>query len=69
MIGKKAAGSLSLAEQIKQAQADANAYLDAQAQKVKEQSPGVPYDVIRMMITNRTHGCVCAAALKVLESE
>jgi hypothetical protein len=69
MIGKKAAGSLSLKEQIERVQAEAEAFIDAKAEELNKTTPGVPLGVLRMMITNKAPGCACRAALAEMESE
>lgn len=55
-------------ERIREAMADANAYIDKRAAEVAKTCPGVPLGSIRNTIT-RGIGCACAAALQIAEDE
>jgi len=58
----------SVEERIREAMADANAYIDKRAAQVAKTCPGVPLGSIRNSIT-RGVGCACAAALLIAEDE
>jgi hypothetical protein len=57
-----------LAERIKSARAEAEAFIDAKTQELKNSPDGqiLPVGVLRQMIT-RHSGCACAVALNLLE--
>ena len=55
-------------QRIRQFRAELDAFIDAKAEEMAAQSPGVPPPVLRNMITNRTFGCQCQAVLN-LEKE
>jgi hypothetical protein len=48
---------------IEQLRAEIDRLIDARAQAVARQSPGVPLGVIRNLLTARTPGCRCAQYL------
>ena len=52
---------------IRRAQAEAESYLDAKASELKEQSPELPWQVLRNLLTVRFNNCACAAALNSME--
>jgi hypothetical protein len=54
----------SLPERIRRLRADADAFLDEKASELSLTTPGVPLQVLRNMLTNRTYGCQCLAVLK-----
>jgi hypothetical protein len=54
-----------LEERIKQIRADIDAIIDAKAQDVAKQSPGVPLGVIRNLLTARAPSCRCAQYLEI----
>jgi hypothetical protein len=56
----------SIEERIKDAMADANAFIDKRAAEVAKLTPGVPLASIRISIT-RGIGCACRGALIVAE--
>ncbi|RZM98715.1 hypothetical protein CWO91_36825 [Bradyrhizobium genosp. SA-3] len=56
----------SVEERIREAMADANAYIDKRAAEVAKTCPGVPLGSIRNSIT-RGIRCACAAALLIAE--
>ena len=54
-----------LTSRIAAIRAEADAFLDAKAEELKAQTPGVPLEVLRNMITNRSFGCQCQAVLNL----
>jgi hypothetical protein len=56
-----------LLERIELIRAEADRLIDAEAQKVKEQNPGLPIAVIRNLLTNRSGNCQCAAVRRISE--
>lgn len=64
------AATVSLAEKLKQAQAEASAFIDAKTAELKATPDGalLPIGVLRQMIT-RGERCACAVALSLLEKE
>jgi hypothetical protein len=57
---------LPLSEQRVQAlQAEINAFIDARADALKAESPGVPVGVLRNILTARASGCECRAYLAI----
>jgi hypothetical protein len=62
----KPASTQTLEHRIKQLRADIDALIDAQAQAVARESPGVPLGVIRNMLTARAPACPCAQYLNLL---
>jgi hypothetical protein len=57
-----------LATRIAAIRAEADAFIDAKAEELKAQTPGVPIAVLRNILTNRAFGCQCQAVLN-LEKE
>jgi hypothetical protein len=57
------------AARIQQLRAEADAFIDAKAEELKAESPGVPIGVLRNILTNRAFGCQCQAVLNLLEQE
>jgi hypothetical protein len=51
--------------QIKRIRADIDAIIDAKAEAVAKQSPGVPLGVIRKLLTARAPACPCAQYLEI----
>jgi hypothetical protein len=62
--------ALPLAESLKQAQAEASAFIDAKTAELKATPDGalLPIGVLRQMITKHSR-CACAVALSILEKE
>jgi hypothetical protein len=58
-----------LEDRIKQIRADINAIIDAQAEAVAKQSPGVPLGVIRNLLTARAPACPCSQYLEISDDE
>lgn len=59
----------SLVDLLNNARARADAFIDAEAARVKAQeAPEIPVTVIRQMIMAR-HSCICTAALDLAGSE
>jgi hypothetical protein len=58
--------TLPLEERIKQLRAEIDAIVDAKAEAVAAQSPGVPLEVIRNLLVARAPGCRCAQYLEVI---
>ena len=56
-----------LLDRITELRAEADRWIDAEAQKVKEQNPGLPIAVIRNLLTNRSGNCQCAAVRRISE--
>jgi hypothetical protein len=59
----------SLAERIKQARADAEAFIEDKVRSLKVEHPDLSIEWLRLNLraTNRVGGCHCALALKLLE--
>ena len=54
-----------LEDRIQQIRADINAIIDARAETVAQESPGVPLGVIRNLLTARAPACPCAQYLEM----
>jgi hypothetical protein len=54
-----------LEDRIKQIRADIDAIIDARAEAVARESPGVPVGVIRNLLTARAPACPCAQYLEL----
>jgi hypothetical protein len=54
-----------LEERIRQIRADIDAIIDARAEAVARESPGVPLGVIRSLLTARAPACPCAQYLEL----
>jgi hypothetical protein len=54
-----------LEERIKQIRADIDAIVDARAEAVARQNPGVPLGVIRNLLIARAPACRCAQYLEL----
>jgi hypothetical protein len=67
MISKKmkSARMPPLEDRIMQIRADIDAIVDARAQAVAKESPGVPLGVIRSLLTARAPACPCAQYLQL----
>src|SRR5438874_11812590 len=50
---------------IRQIRADIEAIIDARAEMVAKESPGVPQGVIRKLLTARAPACPCAQYLEI----
>jgi hypothetical protein len=57
----------SLEARIREIREAAEAFLDKKAEEIRAESPEVPVQVIRNLLTNRTFGCPCQAALNLME--
>jgi hypothetical protein len=68
MLRPKPQPEKSLADQIKEAQAAADAFLDAKAAELHERFPGLPAAMLRRDIEAKAWGCPCKQALSVLET-
>ena len=68
MLKAKAKPEVSLADRIRQARAEADAFIDAKAAEVKASKDGcgLPFPVIRQMLTKGA-SCSCRAALRLIE--
>ncbi|MFH1343612.1 MAG: hypothetical protein ABIL01_20765 [Pseudomonadota bacterium] len=66
MIAKdvKSTRTPPLDERIRQIRAEIDAIIDARAEAVAKQSPGVPLGVIRSLLTARAPACPCAQYLE-----
>jgi hypothetical protein len=69
MAKAKPEPEVSLADRIKQARAEAEAFIETKAREVKAQNPLVSIDWIRLNLAavHRTGGCSCRLALKLLD--
>ena len=56
-----------LEDRIKQIRAEIDAIIDAKAEAVARQSPGVPLGVIRNLLTARAPACRCAQYLEIAD--
>jgi hypothetical protein len=56
---------LPLEGRIKQIRADIDAIVDARAEAVARENPGVPLGVIRSLLTARAPACPCAQYLEL----
>jgi hypothetical protein len=67
MISKevKLTRPLTLEDRIKNIRADIDAIIDAKAEAVARESPGVPAGVIRNLLTARAPACPCAQYLEI----
>jgi hypothetical protein len=57
--------TLSLEQRIKQLRAEIDTIIDARAEAVARQSPGVPLEVIRNLLVARAPACRCAQYLEM----
>jgi len=58
-----------LEERIKRIRADIEAIIDARAEAVAKDNPGVPTGVIRNLLTARAPACACAQYLEVIGAD
>jgi hypothetical protein len=67
MISKdvKSTRAPALEERIKQIRADIDAIIDARAEAVAKENPGVPERVIRNLLTARAPACPCSQYLEI----
>ena len=61
----KPTGTETLERKIRQLRTDIDALIDARAQAVARESPGVPVGVIRNMLVARAPACPCAQYLEL----
>ena len=54
-----------LEERIRRIRAEIDAIIDARAETVAKQSPGVPLGVIRSLLTARAPACPCSQYLEI----
>jgi hypothetical protein len=54
-----------LEDRIRQIRADIDAIIDARAEAVAKENPGVPSGVIRNLLTARAPACPCAQYLEI----
>lgn len=66
---KQIVESLDLESRIRTLRAEIEAVIDAKAQAVASESPGVPIGVIRNLITARAPSCACAQYLEISGKE
>jgi hypothetical protein len=62
-FAKKEAVPVTLEARIHEIQEACDKYLDGKALELKLEAPGVPLGVLRNILTARSNGCSCAAAL------
>ena len=55
-----------LEDRIKQIRSDIEAIIDARAEAVTKENPGVPTGVIRNLLTARAPACPCAQYLEII---
>ena len=55
----------TLEDRIKEIRAEIETIIDAQTKMVARESPGVPADVIRNLLTARSSACPCAQYLEL----
>lgn len=67
MISKypKLTRAAPLEDRIRQIRADIDAIIDARAEAVAKENPGVPSGVIRNLLTARAPACPCAQYLEI----
>ena len=58
-----------LEDRIKQIRADIDAIIDARADAVAKENPGVPTGVIRNLLTARAPACPCSQYLEIAGAE
>lgn len=61
----KPASAPTLEQRIRRVRSDIDALIDARAQAVGRESPGVPIGVIRNMLTARAPACPCTQYLEL----
>ena len=59
----------TLSEKIVALRAEAEAFLDAKAAQLAEESPGVPIGVLRNLIAARAPGCSCLQVLRQVDND
>jgi hypothetical protein len=57
--------TLPLEDRINRIRADIDAIIDARAEAVAKESPGVPLGVIRNLLTARAPACPCSQYLEI----
>ena len=62
---KKLTRTPPLEDRIRQIRTDIDAIIDARAQAVARESPGVPLGVIRNLLTARAPACPCSQYLEI----
>jgi hypothetical protein len=67
MLKQKALPENGLAERIADFRDELDAFIDSRAEALKQESPGVPFQVLRSILTVRAGGCQCQAAQNILE--
>jgi hypothetical protein len=60
----KSTRPMMLEDRIQKIRAEINAIIDAKAEAVARESPGVPLGVIRNLLTARAPACPCAQYLE-----
>jgi hypothetical protein len=59
----------SLADRIREIQAEADAFIDAKAAELNKQFPGLPVASLRRDIEAKAWGCSCKEALSISEGK
>jgi hypothetical protein len=59
----------TLRERIVALRAEAEAFLDAKAAQLAEESPGVPVGVLRNLIAAHAPGCSCLQVIKQVDAQ
>lgn len=61
--------AVPLEDRIRQIRADIDTIIDARAEAVAKENPGVPSGVIRNLLTARAPACPCAQYLDIAGAE
>jgi hypothetical protein len=59
----------NLASRVAAFREELDQFIDRKAEELKSTTPGVPVGVLRNILTNRSFGCQCQAALNILEQD
>jgi hypothetical protein len=65
----KSTRTATLEHRIKDVRAEIKALIDAKAEAVAKENPGVPSGVIRNLLTARAPACPCAQYLEIVATE
>ncbi|WP_407153920.1 hypothetical protein [Bradyrhizobium sp. STM 3557] len=59
----------TLLERITAIRDEVHAFIDAKAEEMKAENPGIPVGVLRNMLTAGSGGCQCRAYLDITEAK
>lgn len=59
----------SLADRAKELRAEIEQFIDERVEHLRKESPGVPPPVLRNHLMVRADGCLCQAAINIIEAE